>query len=137
MRNWCVERGMEQRFMSVAHRQSNGQIEVSNRTSVHGIKKQLGKAKGNWVDELPEVLWSYRTPPQTSTRERMFSLAYGAEEMLPVEIMMSLIRIEYYQEQANDENLRENIDLLEERRECSSVPSCLQKNSREILQPAS
>lgn len=46
-RAWCVEKGIEQRFMSVAHPQANGQTEVSNRTLGNGIKKQLGKPKGN------------------------------------------------------------------------------------------
>ena len=89
---------------SVAHPQANGQTEVSNRTLVQGIKKQLGKANGNQVDKLPEFLWSYQTTPRTSTKETPFSLAYGAE---------------YCQEQENDDNQRENLDLLEEQREHS------------------
>lgn len=43
-RNGCVERGIEQRFMSAAHPQANGQTEMSNRMLVHGIKTRLGKA---------------------------------------------------------------------------------------------
>ena len=62
-RDWCKEEGIEHRFTFVAHPQANEKIEVSNRTLVQGIKKWLVKAKGNWVDELPEVLWSYRTTP--------------------------------------------------------------------------
>lgn len=41
------------------------------------IKKQLGKEKGNWVDELYEVLWLYMTTPRTSMKETPFSIAYG------------------------------------------------------------
>ncbi|XP_023768988.1 uncharacterized protein LOC111917544 [Lactuca sativa] len=46
-REWCTAKGISQRFTSVAHPQANGQTEVSNRTIVNGIKKRLGKAKGN------------------------------------------------------------------------------------------
>lgn len=127
LRNWCVERGIGQRFKSVAHHQANGQTEVSNRTSVHGIKKRLGKEKGNWVYELPEVHWSYQTTPWTSTRETMFNLAYEAKEMLPVEITMSSIWTEYFEGKENDENLRENLDLLEEWQEHSSMSQAAYK----------
>lgn len=41
--------------------------------------------------------------------------------MLLVEMMMGSIRIEYCQEQANDKDLRENLDLLEERQERSNI----------------
>ena len=84
-RYWCTAKGISQRFTSVAHPQANGQTEVSNRTIVNGIKKRLGKAKGNWAEEIPMVLWSYRTTPRKSTRETPFSLTYGTEAMLPME----------------------------------------------------
>lgn len=57
-RYWCTSKGITQRFTSVAHPQTNGQTEVSNQTFINGIKKQPGKAKGNWAEELPTVLWS-------------------------------------------------------------------------------
>jgi len=30
--------------------QTNGQAEVANREILKGLKKQLGEAKGNWVE---------------------------------------------------------------------------------------
>lgn len=42
--------------MSVADLQANRKTEVSNMTLVNEIKKRLGTAKGNWVEELPGVL---------------------------------------------------------------------------------
>lgn len=55
-RDWCTDKGIKQRFTSVAYPQANGQTEVSNRTLVNQIKKRLGKEKGNWVEELPNML---------------------------------------------------------------------------------
>lgn len=56
-------------MIHIAHPQINGQTEASNRMLVNGIKMFLGKAKGNWVEELPGVLWPYRTTPRTSTKK--------------------------------------------------------------------
>lgn len=85
-REWCADKGIKKQFTSVAHPQANGQMEVSNRTLVNGIKKRLGKAKGNWVEELPCILWSYMTTSRVSTKETPFSLTYGKEAMFPVEL---------------------------------------------------
>ena len=34
--SWCTERGIKNKFASVAHPQSNGKVEVTNRTSNSG-----------------------------------------------------------------------------------------------------
>ncbi|XP_073152936.1 uncharacterized protein [Henckelia pumila] len=61
VRAWCQEMNIEQIFTSVAYPQWNGQVEVTNRTIVQALKTRLDTAKGKWVEELPSVLWSYRT----------------------------------------------------------------------------
>jgi len=52
----------------------------------------LGKAKGRWTEELIEVLWAYRCTPQTTTQETPYSLTYGAEAMILVEVAEPTIR---------------------------------------------
>lgn len=52
MHAWCQEMKIEQHFVAVAHPQANGQVEVTNRTIIAGIKARLRKAKGNWTYEL-------------------------------------------------------------------------------------
>ena len=44
--------------------QCNGKLEASNKIIVNGIKKRLEKAKDKWVEELPNVMWDYRTTPR-------------------------------------------------------------------------
>ncbi|KAL0444362.1 UNVERIFIED_CONTAM: hypothetical protein Slati_2158900 [Sesamum latifolium] len=56
--------------------QANGQVEVTNRILVQGIKKRVDKVGGNWVEELASVLWSYRTTPRGSTGKIPFTLVY-------------------------------------------------------------
>ncbi|XP_017216818.2 uncharacterized protein LOC108194379 [Daucus carota subsp. sativus] len=102
---------------SVAYPQANGQVEITNKAILQGIKKRLLDAPSNWVDELPNVLWGYRTTPRTATGETPFRLAYGTEAVLPLEISMGSLRIENFNQQGNEEGLRLNIDLVEEVRD--------------------
>ena len=52
--------------------------------------------KGRWADELPEMLWAYRSTAKTSTGETPFLLAYGYEAMVPVEIRVGSLRRDNY-----------------------------------------
>ena len=120
-RDWCTAKGISQRFTSMAHPQVNGQTKVSNRTIVNGIKKRLGKAKGNWTEEITMVLWSYRTTPRKSTKETPFSLTYGTEVVLPMEIAVNTLRVANKDEESNMKDLRINLYALEEKRKELSV----------------
>ena len=63
--------GIKINYASVAHPQSNGQVEKANGLVCGGLKKRLlaplEQAAGNWVEELPAVLWSLWTTPNTAT----------------------------------------------------------------------
>ncbi|KAL0294818.1 UNVERIFIED_CONTAM: hypothetical protein Sradi_6866700, partial [Sesamum radiatum] len=72
---------------------ANGQVEVTNRILVQGIKKRLDKAGGTWVEELTSVLYSYRTTPRCPTGENPFTLVYGTEAIIPAEFGMPSYRI--------------------------------------------
>ena len=85
------------------------------------MKKRLDDAKGKWVEELPHVLWTYRTTPRRSTGETPFSLTYGAETVIPLETGFSTTRTSSFNPKDNDEQLTRNLDLIEERREDAMV----------------
>ncbi|XP_057747966.1 uncharacterized protein LOC130967162 [Arachis stenosperma] len=78
--------GIRQKFSSVEHPQTNGQVESANKIILLGLKKRLDNKKGAWADELASVLWSYRTTEQSSTKETPFRLTYGLDAVIPVEI---------------------------------------------------
>ncbi|KAL0395968.1 UNVERIFIED_CONTAM: hypothetical protein Scaly_0045200 [Sesamum calycinum] len=101
--------------------QSNGQTEVTNRTILQHLKTRLDQAKGNWVDELPGVLWAYRTTSRRSTGESPFSLVYGMEAIIPVEIGDETLQIQQYEPEINDIGCRVNLDLLGEVRDTASI----------------
>ncbi|KAK3002251.1 hypothetical protein RJ639_020450 [Escallonia herrerae] len=88
--------------------------ENMNRSILQGLKKKLDEAKGAWVDELPKVLWAYRTTSHSVTEETPFSLCYGTEAMLPIEIRVPTIRALHFNELNNEVGLRANLDLVEE-----------------------
>ena len=83
---YCSELGIRNIYSSLAYPQSNGQAEASNKTILDGIKKRLKNAKGRWVEELPNVLWTFRTSPRRSTGETSLSLAYGLEAIISLKI---------------------------------------------------
>ncbi|XP_052185169.1 uncharacterized protein LOC127796808 [Diospyros lotus] len=106
---------------SVAYPQANGQAEASNKTILHDLKTRLEKAKGGWADELPSILWAYRTTSRVPTRETPFSLAYGTDALIPVEVDLGSPRVMAFKEECNLDCLRENLDLLDELREKAAI----------------
>ena len=116
-RDFCAELGIKNYYSSPAHPQSNGQAEVTIRTLKAALKTKLEDLKGNWVEYLPEVLWAYRTTQKSATRETPFALAFGTEAVAPVEVGIKSPRIELASEEHNDEALRLNLELLDEKRE--------------------
>ena len=76
----------------VARAQANGQVEAVNKSIKHNLKTKLENLKGRWADDLPEVLWAYRTTAQSTTGKTPFSLAYGYEAVVPIELGAGSLR---------------------------------------------
>ena len=51
---------------------------------------------------------------RTPTRETPFKLAYGSETIIPVEVHMANHKVTMYQDKDNKEQLRLNLDLIDE-----------------------
>ena len=67
-------------------------MEVVNKN----IKKILSKmieTHCDWANKLPFTLWGYRTTVRTSTEATPFSLVYGTEVVLPIEVEMKSLRV--------------------------------------------
>ena len=78
---------------------------------------RLDDAKEKWVKELSHVLWTYRTTPCRSTGETPFSMTYGAEAVIPVDIGLPTLRTSSFTSSNNDGLLSKSLDLIEEQRE--------------------
>nr|GEY05549.1 reverse transcriptase domain-containing protein [Tanacetum cinerariifolium] len=120
-KDWRDKLNITQRFMSVKHPQSNGLVERANRSLGNGIKARLGEGNKNWVEELPDVLWAHRTMIKSNHGDTPFSLTYGNEAVLPAEIGMPTYRTAAVDVVYNDEELRLNLDLLEEQCERAAI----------------
>nr|GEW99770.1 reverse transcriptase domain-containing protein [Tanacetum cinerariifolium] len=73
------------------------------------------------TEELLHVLWAHRTMIKSSHDDTPFSLTYGTEAVIPTEIEMPTYRTAAVDVVNNDEELRLNLDLLEERRERAAI----------------
>ncbi|GJT09253.1 reverse transcriptase domain-containing protein [Tanacetum coccineum] len=85
-KSWAEGLGIKLISTSVYHPQENGAVERANRSIMQGIKTRLHQEGGAWVEELLNVLWAHRTTPKTNNGETQFSLAYGTEAVILVEI---------------------------------------------------
>ncbi|XP_074361447.1 uncharacterized protein LOC141701713 [Apium graveolens] len=117
----CEDLHIKKGFSVVCHPQSNGQIEAINKIIKHTLKVKLEENKGCWLEELPRVLWSYNTTPRSITGKSSFTLTYGCEAMMPIEIGAGSLRKENYDPDNNELNHNLYLDLVEEVHENSQL----------------
>ena len=65
---------------------------------------------------MSKVLWAYRITARTVTGETLFSLGYRMEAVFPVELGLPTCRVAYFDDERNEELMRLELDLLEEKR---------------------
>ena len=78
------------------------------------IKTQLKEAKGIWPEELPSILWTYRTTAKSPTGETSFRLAYGSEAIIAAEVGLTSYRVDNHDERRNNEAMHLQLDLVDE-----------------------
>ena len=71
-RIYCSDLRIKNRHSMPTNPQSDGQAKATNKTIINGLKKKLENAKERRVEELPNVIWAYRTTPKRSTGETPF-----------------------------------------------------------------
>ena len=70
----------------------NGAVEANNKN----MKKIIAKATEtyrDWHEKLPSALHAYRTRVQTSIGATPYSLVYGIEVVLPIEVEIPFLRV--------------------------------------------
>ncbi|GJS72813.1 reverse transcriptase domain-containing protein [Tanacetum coccineum] len=130
-KGWCESLNIKQMNMAVAHPQANGLVERANKSLMEGIKARLGRERAGWVYELPNVLWAHRTSLKQSNGETPFSLTYRSEAVIPAEIGMPTHQTMMIKEDENEDELRLNMDLLQERREAAAITEAKHKTKIE------
>ncbi|XP_019173867.1 PREDICTED: uncharacterized protein LOC109169440 [Ipomoea nil] len=82
-----------------------------------GLKKRIEEEGGAWVDQLDHILWAHRTTPRRGTGETPFSLTYGFEAKVPIEVLCPTSRVQQYEDPVNEQLLQLEKNFLEERRD--------------------
>ncbi|XP_024164072.1 uncharacterized protein LOC112171062 [Rosa chinensis] len=113
--NFTAKLGTKMRFTSVAHLQTNGQVESANKILKKLLKKKLEDKKGLWAEKIPEVLWAIRTTPTSANGETPFCMMFGTEAVLPIEVTEPTTRIDGYDATTNVDGVNLGKDLLEEK----------------------
>ena len=80
----------------------------------------MDDVKGTWPEELPNILWAYRTTTRTPTGETPFRFTYGTEAVIPVEVGVICTKRGALNEKGNNDKLRLNLDCLDEVRDQAS-----------------
>ena len=119
-RDFCQELKIKNLYSTPRYPQSNGQAEASNKTLLTALKKRLDSAKGKWVEELPGVLWAYRTTARKPTGVSPFALTYGMEAVVLTEIGLPTIRTAA-PESENARSVVRELDTSDELREAAAI----------------
>ncbi|KAL6312785.1 hypothetical protein AAG906_005958 [Vitis piasezkii] len=96
-------------------------FKATNKTLLSALKKRLEKAKAKWVEELPGVLWAYRTTPGRPIGNTPFALAYGTNVVIPTEVGMPIARTAVQGQRNEDDELARHLDWADEVREAASI----------------
>ena len=124
---FCDTKGIKVNYASVAHPQSNGQVERANDMILQELKPRifdrLKPYAEKWMKELGAVLWGLRTTPSRAIGQSPFTLVYGSEAMLPTEIAFKSLRVQLYNEQDSDDSRVTDLDNIEELREVAVILS--------------
>ncbi|KAM2170710.1 hypothetical protein ACFX1R_035878 [Malus domestica] len=101
------------------HAPANGLAESFNKTLCNLLKKVIGRIKRDWHERISEALWAYRTPHRTPTQATPYSLVYGVEAVLPLEIQIPSLRMAIQEGLTDEENAKlrlQKLEALDERR---------------------
>ena len=105
------EYGIQHHISSAYRPQTNGAVEAINK-NIKRILKKMVEISRDWSEKLPFALWAYRTSFRTSTRATPYSLVYGMETVLLVEIEMRSLRVALKQHVSEAEWVQSRYDQL-------------------------
>jgi hypothetical protein len=115
--------------------QGNGQAESTNRILLTSLRKLVADDPKHWDQELPSVLWAFRTAYKVTTGATPFQLAYGLEAIMPWEFTVPSLRTALSHKLGDEGSLRERLAQLEHldeaRREAMFVAEAKQRQRAE------
>ena len=98
-------------FLSLSHTEYFFRCKFHNK-NIKRILRKMVETFRDWSEKLSFALWAYRTSFHTSTRATPYSLVYGMEAVLPVEIEMRSLRVALEQQISKTEWALSHYDQL-------------------------
>ena len=86
------EYGIQHHRSSVYRPQTNGVVKAANK-NIKQILWEMIETSRVWSEKLPFALWVYHTSSRTSIGATPYSMVYGMESVLLVEIEMGSLRV--------------------------------------------
>lgn len=83
---------------------ANGLAKAFNKTIIKILKKHIKKNKWDWHEKLGGCLLVYRTTIHTLINAMLFSLVYGCDAVLPLEIQIPLLHTILALEMTTEDN---------------------------------
>ncbi|XP_077232431.1 uncharacterized protein LOC143869757 [Tasmannia lanceolata] len=88
----CEEFRIKHHKSSPYRPQTNSDVEAANK-NIQTILRKMTRSYRDWSSKLPFALWAYITYVRTSTGATLYSLTYGMEAFLPIELKILSFRI--------------------------------------------
>ena len=79
----------------------------------------VDKNKRTWHEKLQDALWAYRTSCRTPSQATPYSLMFGGETVLPLEVQIPSLHVAIQENLMDDENAKvrlAELETLDERR---------------------
>jgi len=111
MKELCDDFKIEHHNSSPYKPQMNGVVEATNKNIKKIVQKMVVTYK-DWHEMLPFALHGYRTFVRTSMEATPFSLVYGMEAVLPVEVEVPSMRVLMEAELSEAEWVQSRYDQL-------------------------
>ena len=93
VREFLGEYGVSLIHSTPYYAQFNGQVKAVNKQIKKGIQKAIENNPREWHNILLDVLWAYRTSKSSSTGTTPYTLVYGYDAVLPIEIGVNSLRV--------------------------------------------
>ena len=88
----CNQLGINQTRTTAYHPQGNGQVERFNRTLEAMLSKTIQQNQCDWDEQLPKVMFAYRTAIHEATGYTPFHVTFGRSPSLPIDVMLGIHR---------------------------------------------
>ncbi|EOY15725.1 RNA-directed DNA polymerase (Reverse transcriptase), Ribonuclease H [Theobroma cacao] len=114
----CAKFKIKHHNLTTYRPKMNGAVEAANK-NIKKIVEKMTEVYKDWHEKLPFALHAYRTSVRTSTGATPYSLVYGAEAVLPVEVEIPSLRVLMETKLEDAEwvcSRYEQLNLIEEKR---------------------